>query len=489
MSPKVFYFLFSIFYFLFLSIASPIQAASPNVPLGSWVYPYIEKLSNLGYMESYIAGQLPLTRMEAALLIEQAEKKYKLEGKSSKIIPHLLNRLKREFREEMDILSGETDYLNYLKPAQSFYFEYPYLGGSMDMENEAGRLYGEDSNFQGGFIARGGLGSRFAFLVHPEFRQRNHLGFTADVIEAYGKSSLGPFEFEGGLDTMWWGQGRHGNLLLTNNAESFRMFKAGNSTPIILPWLFRYMGATKFSFFIAQLEENRPNPDPYYRKPNFWGAKCSIKPHPVFEWGGTLTCVTVDLWDTIFGLRGIHGGKANYHAGTDWNLRIPLKIQPITLYGEHCGGDSGWAHLFGLYLPRVLALDKIDLRLEYANTNMVENFSWYHHAASNEGLTYRYKGRLIGHHMGRDADDLFIDLTCHLSSNLKISFSFDRERHGIPYSVTEKKREYTFSIEYWLKNYMNWYGTFQWEDTDNQGFSLGNDEGTGYIRIGTAFYF
>jgi len=267
------------------------------------------------------------------------------------------------------------------------------------------------------------------------------------------------------------------------------MVKAGNSTPILLPWLFKYLGASKFSFFIAQLEENRPNPDPYYSKPTFYGGKWSYKPHPLLEFGHALTCVTVDFWRTAFGLGGVHGGRANYLGNIDWNLRIPLKIQPVTLYGEHGGGDSGWAHLFGLYLPRFFALDRIDLRVEYANTNMVQDFSWYHHAASSEGLTYRYKGRLMGHHMGRDADDLFINLACHLNSNLKVSFSFDWERHGIPYLVTEKKKEYTFSVEYWLKDYVNWHGAFQWEDVDNQEFSLGNDEGRGYIRIGTAFYF
>lgn len=440
-------------------------------------------------METYISGQLPLTRMEAAMLIKQAEKKYKREDRTSGLIPVILSRLKREFREEIDILDGEADHLTYFKPVQSFYLEYPYLSDSMDMENEAGRIYGKNNNFHEGFIARGGLGSRFAFLVHPEFRQRDGLGFTTDVVAAYGKSSIGRFEFEGGLDTMWWGQGRHGGLLLTDNADSFKMVKAGNTTPIILPWLLKYMGASKFGVFAAQLEENRPNPDPLYSRPTFYGGKWSYKPHPLLELGSAITCVTVDFWHTAFGLGGVHGGRANYLGGHDWRLMIPLRVQPITLYGEHCGGDGGWAHLFGLYLPRILTLDRVDIRLEYANTNMVENFAWYQHAASGQGLTYRYKGRLIGHHMGRDADDLFLQVTYYLNSKLNLGFSLDRERHEIPLPVTEKKTEFTFSIDYWFKDYISWHVSFQRENIDNEGLLLGRDEGREFIRVGTAFYF
>jgi len=470
------------------------HAASPNVPLGSWVYPYIEKLASLGYMDSYIAGQLPLNRVEVAQLVDQAEEKYNQEGKASDLIPGILNRLKREFTEEIAIMYDETDHISYLKPLQSFYFEYPYLGNPMDMENEAGRIYGEQNNFQGGFVSQGEMGDHFAFLIHPEFRERKGLGYETKIIEGYGKLSFKSLEIEGGLDTMWWGQGRHGNLLLSNNAQSFKILKMGHSSPTILPWILKYLGAAKFSFFVAKLDDNRPHLDPSDENPKFCGMKLSIKPFPFFEWASSRTFITSDFWNGLIG-KGTGGKgstsplgpKVNHLGGHEWRLRIPLKLQPVTFYGEHIGGEEGWIHLWGFYLPRILNLEKLDIRIEYANTWWNQDPSdVYRHAR----FDYTYKGRIMGHHMDRDADDLFVGFSYYVNPDLKIGFSFDGERHGkARRPIRETKKEYTFSIEYWPKSFINWHGTFQWEDIDNKDFCSGVNEGRGYFRLGTAFYF
>ena len=46
--------------------------ASPYVPLDSWIYPALERLIALGYIQSDILGMRPWTRMACARLLDDA---------------------------------------------------------------------------------------------------------------------------------------------------------------------------------------------------------------------------------------------------------------------------------------------------------------------------------------------------------------------------------------------------------------------------------
>ena len=51
---------------------NPANMASTYVPLDSWVYPDIDRLAALGYVQTDFAGQRPWTRMECARLVTEA---------------------------------------------------------------------------------------------------------------------------------------------------------------------------------------------------------------------------------------------------------------------------------------------------------------------------------------------------------------------------------------------------------------------------------
>lgn len=486
-SIKRFIIPFLIIFFLFSGIYHA-EAASTNVPLHSWVYLCIEKIASMGYVQDFMGGILPLTRIEVAQYILGAKNKHDKEGVNP-YIEKLLTCLEREFKEEMDIIRGEAGHINYVKPAGQLYFEHIFLSERKDMENESGRVYGDDSNFQSGITTRGEVGNHFAFFIHPEVRVLgNELGTDVEFIEAYGKFSRSLFELEVGRDTMWWGQGRHGSLHLTNNAPAFKFFKL-STTPFVFHWLF------KISFFTAELEEMRPNPA--ITKPKFSGIKLSMKPHPIFEIGITRTFLYEDMSDFFNALiakdENTINGPGNQQAGFDWRLTLPLKIQPITLYGEHGGEDeagglpSVFAHLWGIYLPQILGIEALEFRMEYANTHDNEDNkprAWYTHSASQEGFSYMYKNRVMGHHMGTDADDLFLSFSYVPNPALRLSFSFDRERHDISL-VEEKKNEYTLSVSYWPKEFLRLYGEIQSEKIDSQGV----DDNNLHVKMGIAFIF
>ncbi len=529
---------FFLFFLLFLWTNQSL-ASSPNIPLDSWVYSYIEKLSSLGYIQCYMESNLPLTRMEAASLILEA--KELMEGKEGGgIAPYMLRRLSEEFSSEMARLKGEEQPLSYLKPLNTFYLEWVHLSdpmkverkidrryripsefqeleekisiAEMEMENDSGRRYGKGSNFQVGLIAFGELGSHFSFLVHPEFRERgDDLGSEIELPEASIKLSLGSLELLWGRENLWWGQGRHGSLSLTNNNESLRLLKV-STLPMTLPSVLGYLGAFKLSFFTAELEEEWPSlkSGSYFEEFRYLsGIKFNLKPHPLIEIGASRTFIYDDLSDFFDALTAENkeGIILGIPQGTlDWRVTIPFKYQPITLYGEHGVGDesgdlsSFWAHLGGLYLPRLLWWDRLDLRIEYSNTELPVKLptrylpKQYPPYLYRQYLPYLYhfiyhSYPILGHHMGIDAEDLFFNLGCFLTPEIKFGFSFDREKRGLSMPVEEEKKEYTLSLEYFPRKFFRCYSSFQWEEIDNKEFLSGKDEGRNYVKMGIAFSF
>ncbi|RPJ11303.1 MAG: capsule assembly Wzi family protein, partial [Deltaproteobacteria bacterium] len=127
-------------------------------------------------------------------------------------------------------------------------------------------------------------------------------------------------------------------------------------------------------------------------------------------------------------------------AGFDVKLVLPWQWQPVTLYLEAVGEDqrnhfpTKWFALFGLYLPRVLNLDRLELLGEYANnTNSNYPGLWYTHATYTQG--YTYNGRIIGHYMGSDAKDLFLQARYNFDA-ATATVSYERLQKVFPTKLT-----------------------------------------------------
>ena len=63
-------------------VRSPRNMGSPYVPLDSWIYPSLERLAALGYLETAYLGIRPWTRMECSRLLDEFEEgmRYQREG-------------------------------------------------------------------------------------------------------------------------------------------------------------------------------------------------------------------------------------------------------------------------------------------------------------------------------------------------------------------------------------------------------------------------
>lgn len=258
-----------------------------NVDLRSDLYSDIEYLSAYGVIDSTILGVKPIDRAEFVRLVVEASKN---EAKFNFLPKHLkftLEKLKEEFEDE--IVKRER---SYIKPIRKLNLKYSHLKGSISVfpginasqepfnyNNEGIAL--KENNF---FIELES-DARFAplsFYINPILITSPEAQIFK-VHKGYVKLYIGRFSVQVGKDSLWWGQARHGSLILTNNVEPFVLLKINNETPFNLPIL----GLFRIDLFLIRLEQDRDYPKPY-----FGGARLSFKPTPYLEFGLARTAIT-----------------------------------------------------------------------------------------------------------------------------------------------------------------------------------------------------
>ena len=79
---------------------NPSNMASTYVPLDSWVYPAIDRLAALGYIQTDFTGLRPWTRMECARLVMEADERAASDESNSESAG-LYRSLTREFALEL----------------------------------------------------------------------------------------------------------------------------------------------------------------------------------------------------------------------------------------------------------------------------------------------------------------------------------------------------------------------------------------------------
>jgi len=432
-----------------------------NVPLGHWSYDAVDKLKGLGFIHSDMRSTRPWTRVEMARLIVEADEgcaeisSPEEEGGPSgrnEIIRAILDRLKGEFKADLDEVSATGGVKSYLKPIEDVYFHYYYGSNDFNLENDKGQKLAEDSNIRLGFSTHGALWSHIGFYLNPEYRYSDGQFGGNDqelkLFEGYGKLEFFNVELEVGRDTLWWGTGRHGSMILTDNAQPFDLVKLSNPKPVVLPWIFKYLGLVKFQWFWTELERNRAIPHA-----EFMGFRLDIKPAPFLELGASrtyqlggrgsgvkgITDLNFSDWLKIF-FEGNASGDldVNQISGLDGilylnNLDQWLRvIKSIEIWGEYYGEDEAgnWiadiGYVVGIKFGDLLLSGRTDLILEYAdNIDPDEGPLWYNNSIYQSG--YRYKDEVMGHNMDTEARDYFIRLVNYLTPDLILGLDYNRQ--------------------------------------------------------------
>jgi hypothetical protein len=427
-----------------LFLNAPCLSASTFVPVDDESYYLLQRLEAEGVVTGSILTTRPISSGEMARLVFEAEQNA---GGRNTVVREMVRRLKEIYKP----VNPDT---RFVKPFDSPYIKYAYTDSDIKnfSYNQEGDSFDKGSNLRAGLTSVAEF-RWISFSINPEVRYSED---DTDVIarRAYGVLDLSGVDITAGMDSQWWGPGYHGSILLSDNPAPVTMLRISNPHPVLLPWILRYLGPFRVTAFVSKLEEERKNiPEPY-----FWGMRMNFKPLPWFEFGIQRTALLggkgrsegLNTWWKSFSGRGENksgSGSGDQRAGCDVKITLPFRWQPVQFYAEATGEDeagslpSKWAYLAGVYLPGFITLDRVDLRAEYATTHVSGSPGvWYNHSVYKSG--YTYKGRVIGHHMGTDSRDIFLEAAYLMPEfNGRISVSFDMEEHNLSGTIREKDSE------------------------------------------------
>jgi len=467
-----------------LSLTAAHAESSVNIPLHHWAYDDLEQLHRAELVNGTGLITKPITRMEAARLIEEAI--YRIQQKKVEFSPFdeakiartdsALDRLIKEFRQEL-ILFGEESVIIDNKPISDIRFKladpiytqkiYASLQHAEDIlyENQRGLRLKDGFNSRVRMTGWVEFGEYFCFSLEPSLVIADEAA-DLDIETGYLKLSLWNMEVMAGRDTIWWGPGYHGSLLLSDNAYPLDLVKISNAHPFFLPGQYEGLGELNLDFFVARLSKKRDYSEPYLS-----GLRLELSPFDYFNFGLSRIAVfggkgrpdldAGDYWDifTTLGKNELSqdpsANLSDQKAGVDFKLSIPWHGGPcsrLQIYGEWAGEDkfAPWenespAYLAGMSVFDILDVESLDFRMEYARTN--EN--WYTHGIYTTG--YRYKGEILGHHMGGDSEDFFMrlskdfrDLPINIE-RLALGGQFDYENRMR--SAASPERKYEISVD------------------------------------------
>ncbi len=480
--------------------------ATSQVPLDSWVYSALDKLSALGLIDSDLQGARPYTRYEVARQLEAAGNAASYSNVSP-AIAGLIRRMEREFADSLaDLHSGYSE--GYFKPRE-IQLKYVYQDGKNARStgnnvainqfplnfNNYGLSY-QEQNAQMVLQGEARLGSFLLVEARPILQLQDGDQSESDVRLFDGRIALqlGAFEVSVGRQSLWWGQGRHGSIVLTNNAQPLDMIRLTNPTPTLLPWIFKYLGPFRFDVFWSKLEEDRIVPEPY-----FAGLRFNFKPLPWVELGASRAVMfggegRPDLsWDdyiTILGGKNLSGAEdtSNSVAAIDGRVRLPF-LWNAEIYGELGGEDeanyfpSKTGYIAGIYLPQVEPSQRLSLRFEYADLHLP---TWFSHSQYRSG--YTYEGNIMGHHTGGAAKDAYVELQAIISEKLLLTIGLDYEERGVDQLVQEELSYGLVKVDWSFAEHYSVDCSLGFGKIDNFEFVAGNSEDVGLISIGLRGY-
>jgi hypothetical protein len=421
-----------------------------NVPLGHPVYDFIDRMMVKGVVPKVVTNILPLTRGEVAQFLKTiSEKVDRGEVKLTGAEKPQLDDLRVLFADELEKLGDKVDGKPHFLQAKGEEYNFSF---DADFSQEIALLtevrdFGypkpEASSSSLRPTVIGTIKDDIAFatdiqahLVIGEaeyypYNTENTYHFSENVdgtslINAYVKFKLPWFELQLGKDNLWWGPGRYGALLISDNAPSQDMLKLNAS-----------YGRFRFNSFTAILRSELG--DKYlsgHRLEVLVLTRLRVGIHEVVVYANRfelhyLNPVTI----YFFAVPALEPVELNDNMlnGVDFVL---LPIKNVKLYGELMVDDfqmqdmniHNWANLFGMlfgvYYVNPLGLDDTDLRVEYA---FVNQFSYTHSSPINRYQHYDY---VIGHWLGSDADNLRCDIIHYLSDRISFGLTYELERHG-----------------------------------------------------------
>lgn len=443
----------------------------------------------------------PMSRLEMAGMVLRFSAKPGESGRGGDYLKALLNRLEYDLKDEIESINNKTIGDMKIRPLRWVRAKAVHSDDPFQLENDYGFQAGEFS--LRGELSTSGTFGFIGYELRPQFNiyRDSQNDDQADLHSGYLVIWLKNLEIEVGKDSLWWGPGRHGSWLLTNNAPAFELIKLSNAVTTVPPGPLKFLGDTKLTAFLGRLSEqeisyiNNSVRVTEEKNPLFAGFRLDFSPSRYIEIGGAQTIEFIDRGGRGYTLdyirrtfiaswenneeEGTSGPVANRITSADLTIKIDGQhdfmkyagLEGMKIYWE-VGGEtmardsttkiprfSNTSNIFGLYLDT----GKTDFRAEYASTYDAPT-PWYkHYQFTEEG--YRNKGFILGHHMGGHSRDTFLSLSHPLSDSMATTLSFEREEHKD--GPVFKEDAYGFSIDAFSKRGGKVTISYEYRDGDN----------------------
>jgi hypothetical protein len=459
---------------------------STYVPIDSWMYPALDRLQALGYINYAYLGLRPWTRSSITHMLNNTAQFQNFASSDEEAYKIYL-----AVRKELD--TPRHTFADLLHPRNNFDSAYTRLGGiagtplrdsfnlGLTVVNDYGRPYQEGFNPIAGFSTRSEAG-RFAFYFRGEYQHApgapgysqslaNTLSTIALVpIATYPNQSIipvGPIapvndfriveanvsylllnhEFSFGKSDHWMGPAKGGSFAYSNNAENIYAFQIDRIEPLYIPLLSKLTGPFRYQFFVGSLKGHVDPRDPWMHV-----EKISFKPTVNLEfgfersviWGGK-GHVPITIHSFLKSFFSVSAGSAAEKfsrndpgarfGAFDFSYRLPFVRKWLTLYSDSFAHDDvspisaprRAAIRPGIYLSHFPGLPQLDFRVEAVSTDPPTSRSnggqfIYTEQVQKEG--YTNKGYIIGDPIGRESKGGQLWLTYHLSPREDVQFSY-----------------------------------------------------------------
>src|SRR5580704_6860701 len=309
--------------------ASPViytsTLSSTYIPMDNWVYPALDRLHALGYIDTAFMGLRPWTRLSIAHMLQLSADAFDANVNDDEAREIYLA-VQKEVSSDVDTARGEHE------ARAEFESAYTILRGisgtplrdsyhlGLTIINDYGRPYGEGFNNYTGFSSRAEAG-RFSLYFRGEYQHSpGYTGYplsTAQLLANYDQIPLAQYpvqstlpygqisgqdrftileallsyhiwghEISFGKNDHWWSPDTGGAMLQSDNAENPYAFEINRVEPLRIPGLSKITGPFRYDFFVGPVPGHQ-----YPISPWEHAEKISFKPTKDLEFGFSRTVV------------------------------------------------------------------------------------------------------------------------------------------------------------------------------------------------------
>jgi hypothetical protein len=488
----------------------------------NWTYDAIKKLVLAGLTDRAVLNTKPMTRLEMARIVAQAIAKITGDEGGQyadrQDLEDLLYRLLDEFQPELAGLGveaalqqGQPPGFFQIKPLDKLQVRTAYSKENYDLENKQGDSFEAGFNGRLATFSRGQIGDFFSATLSPELRVNEKGSVNARVLEGFAKFTQYNVEAGGGRESLWWGPGFNGSMLLSTNGRPFDLIKAGAAEAFTLPWIFEHLGPMKPTYFLGQLGGGGQFPHT-----KLTGLRLNFTPASFLELGfsrvvqfngeGRPPLGFGDYLQILFGPGSDDLNSPlnnNTLLSADFSLRLPNVSRYLPLFRDvEIYGELGWddtccngvlipllpGGIIGLYSPNLFGSAQTELRIEYAATSKIQfNSSIY-----ADG--YAFEGRPIAHFIGTRGYDFYVRIGRWFGPDVLVGLEFDRSKIGLVTAggtnmPREKRYVAGLDVSYRYAKWLTLFWGYRFTRSDNQGSVPDLDIDNHLLRVEATFSF